>query len=257
MLIKQLTKYVKGRKQPTATPPTKYAALFNWDCLFLSVYPQPDSEVIYGTLVPRVGTGDSAQLRKAYLGWLIEALQNEGAPNPPLPALLSGGPGRNDDGSGGGSSNTNPGASGCGSGPKGDGSGNISDRLRSKDSKRTGGPGVNAGSADSHSLRVSGAGMGPASAVVRPGIKQAQPVRHSQQPEVRRTPSQALAGRQAPLHAQAQPPKQAQHQDALPLRQTSNDQQAQTSQRIPKAGPSQPTKKATAPKAEQIKKQSA
>jgi hypothetical protein len=71
ILMKQLTRYVE------VVETTKYAALFSWDYLFLSVYDRLDTELVYGTLISRDGNR-GAKLRKAYLGWLMEALDNDG-----------------------------------------------------------------------------------------------------------------------------------------------------------------------------------
>lgn len=83
MIVKQVTKYVEHETS------TRYAALFDWDQLFLSVYDEQDHEMIYGTLVSsrdKAGT----EIRKALLGWLIEAITNDGSCmlNYPWPSLL-------------------------------------------------------------------------------------------------------------------------------------------------------------------------
>ncbi|KAK4153550.1 hypothetical protein C8A00DRAFT_15255, partial [Chaetomidium leptoderma] len=67
VLMKQVTRYVN------MTETTRYAALFNWDFMFLTVYDRLDTELIYGTLLSRTGSNTANKLRKAYLGWLMEA----------------------------------------------------------------------------------------------------------------------------------------------------------------------------------------
>jgi hypothetical protein len=69
-LISQLSNYVSYRD-------AKYAALFDWNYLYLAVYNVVDTELIYGTLIDCTGD-EQDMVRKAYLGWLMEALENDG-----------------------------------------------------------------------------------------------------------------------------------------------------------------------------------
>jgi hypothetical protein len=115
IVMKQVTKYVDKQK-------TNYAAVFDWDCLFLSIYHPANADVISGTFISRRGP-DANNLRKAYLGWLMEAFNNDGQPDPNGPPRPGPGAGGSDN-SGSDKSRSGGGASG---GPGGDNSGHDGD----------------------------------------------------------------------------------------------------------------------------------
>jgi hypothetical protein len=70
-VVKQMTRYSKNDPDET-----KYVASFNWDVLFLAVS-NNDREIMHGTLVKRDGTYKN-RLRRTFLGWLLEAFNNNG-----------------------------------------------------------------------------------------------------------------------------------------------------------------------------------
>ena len=53
-----------------------YVAMFNWDWLFLCIF-NDDVDIFHGSLLPRNGMQRN-ELRKAFLGWLLEAYANDG-----------------------------------------------------------------------------------------------------------------------------------------------------------------------------------
>ena len=69
--IKQMACYSNRSREKT-----KYIAMFNWDWLFLSVF-SSDKAIVDGTLVDRDGP-EKNKVRKAFLGWLLEAYDNNG-----------------------------------------------------------------------------------------------------------------------------------------------------------------------------------
>ena len=70
-IIKQMRNYSKDDEQST-----QYIAMFNWDWLFMSIF-NSDEEVVHGTLAHRNGSQRN-RFRKALLGWLLEAHDNDG-----------------------------------------------------------------------------------------------------------------------------------------------------------------------------------
>jgi hypothetical protein len=69
-------KIIKRMACYSAKDETQYIAMFNWDWLFLSIF-NSDKDIVHGTLVDRAGSQKN-QLRKAFLGWLLEAYGNNG-----------------------------------------------------------------------------------------------------------------------------------------------------------------------------------
>jgi len=70
-IIKQMANYSQNDGWGT-----QYVALFNWDWLFLSIF-NDDEEIIHGTLLYR-NDSQRRRYRKALLGWLLEAYDNDG-----------------------------------------------------------------------------------------------------------------------------------------------------------------------------------
>jgi hypothetical protein len=190
VLMKQLTRYVDE------TPSTRYAALFNWDHLFLTVYDKQDTEFIYGTLISSTGK-DADKLRKAYLGWLMEALENDGKcklnpvggrPNPDDKVHResrhgsgsgagSGSGSGSSPGSGSGSGSGSGNGSGSGAEPQGNASGKIPDRTRGDAGKTSSTHGKTA-SESAHGIPSSISGR---AAGAKPATPNATlPVRHAQ-----------------------------------------------------------------------------
>lgn len=97
-IVKQMTAY---SEDPDFN--TKYIALLNWDFLFLAVFNRY-ADVMHGSLVSRTGS-ERNQLRKAFLGWLLEAYANDGQSklDPPAHRDSASGSGRGGGGSSGGS----------------------------------------------------------------------------------------------------------------------------------------------------------
>ncbi|KAK1763763.1 hypothetical protein QBC33DRAFT_597178 [Phialemonium atrogriseum] len=103
-IVKQMTAYSEDSDFNT-----KYIALLNWDFLFLAVFNR-DADAMHGGLVSRTGS-EGNQLRKAFLGWLLEPYANDGQSKLDPPARRGsasgsgtgkdGGSGRGGGGSGG------------------------------------------------------------------------------------------------------------------------------------------------------------
>lgn len=85
VLLKQMANYRNNRQ-------TDYIAIFDWNHLFIAVFTPQSENFVHGTFVHREGNGER-YLRRALLGWLIEAFQNTGKCSFALPSSGTGGGG--------------------------------------------------------------------------------------------------------------------------------------------------------------------
>jgi hypothetical protein len=226
VLMKQVSRYVDINET------TRYAALFNWDFMFLTVYDEPDSELIYGTLISRTDRNTADKLRKSYLGWLMEALDNEGACklDPPggrhLPSDGTSQPKRDGSGPNGGHGNessagpntgsntgshtASPGASDRGptSGDQASNSGNTDSRVPSRRKPDSGNDGKTV-TAPVHSRGLTSTARQVTGGKPVASVTVGSPLRHEQVTHGKTTSKAAPAqgGQQPATSAKAQPPQ--------------------------------------------------